>query len=103
MELIKEIAHKNDYVLDYEFIDIKLIEEMAELTQALLKYEKDSNRLLEEVADVYVTLSQLTIKLDQTKLDKIIEYKLKRTANILGLANEDIGESLEDYLGREKL
>lgn len=103
LALLDKITKKNKFKMDFDFIDIKLIEEMGELTQALIKYDNDDNSLLEEVADTWIMLTQKMSTLDPDKLEKIIEYKLKRTGNFLGLCNEDIGESMRQYINREEL
>lgn len=71
-----------------------MIEEMSELTKALLKQRRGYDvlwNILEELADVRIMLEQMEIIYDQwdtetnqTKLDKLKEYKLKRLVERMG-------------------
>lgn len=62
----------------------KCVEEMAELTQAIIKhrhnYSQNNRRhIVEELADVYITLAQLELIInDNDLLEKYIDGKLNR-------------------------
>lgn len=84
---IVKIANKNKKAnLSYNLIRLKLIEEMAELTQALLK--DDSDNIIEESADVYIVLNQLATTINQYEFEKMVDYKINRTKEFLGIKEE---------------
>lgn len=82
------------------------IEEMSELTKAICKYKRKGLRLIkppdkviqdlaEEAADVKIMLLQLNMMLEVEKFDfedkvnEIVERKVERLAERLGMSNED--------------
>lgn len=85
--LIKKICEKNKSInLNYNLIKLKLIEEMAELTQTLLK--NDEKNTIEECVDVWIVLNQLGFTLDKSEIEKMIDYKLERTKEFLGIKED---------------
>lgn len=85
--LLKKICEKNKKVnLNYNLIKLKLIEEMAELTQAILK--DDEKNILEESVDVWIMLNQLGETQDRIAINKMIDYKLERTKEFLGIKED---------------
>ena len=82
------------------------IEEMSELTKAICKYKRKGLRLIkpqdkviqdiaEETADVTIMLLQLNMMLQMEKFDfenkvnEIVEHKVERLAERLGMSDED--------------
>lgn len=101
---IQEIVNINENIeSSVDFITIKLIEEMAELTQAIIKYDIDQDAVLEELADVYITFNEFLTKIDNDRLDKMIDYKILRTQKRLGLTEEEVEENFSGYASRESL
>lgn len=66
------------------------IEELSELNKEItkdLRGNGNKENIKEEIADVYIMLSQLIIiyEIDKDKIDEMIEYKINRTKERLGI------------------
>lgn len=82
----------------------KLVEEMGELLQALMKWRQggDKFHLLEELADVYITLQQAALILDDpvehgsTLLQSAVDIKLERLRERIKAEMEENGKTEEE-------
>ena len=82
----------------------KLVEEIGELLQALVKWRQggDKLHLLEELADVYITLQQAALILDDpvehgsTLLQSAVDIKLERLRERIKAEMEENGKTEEE-------
>lgn len=74
------------------------LEELSELQKELCKHLRKKGKresIIEELADVYIMAEQIGLYFNVTddEIQKVVDYKIKRTKKILGMEKDGVQEN----------